>query len=236
MGEGILKAVQTTRLWQGGGNTNLGIILLFTPLACAAGMLLTNPNPSLPLLRTKLDSIIRNSTPLDTYHLYQAIRLANPGGLGQVQHFDVQATSLEDLQRNDMNLYEVFKISEEHDSISREWTTKFQITFEVGYPFFLETFQKTNDINISIVHTYLKILGDVPDTLVARKYGKIVAERISTKAKHILNRGGLLSKQSIELLWKFDLELRKKKKINPGTSADLTAASLMLALLEGIQI
>ncbi|NVM55518.1 MAG: triphosphoribosyl-dephospho-CoA synthase [Candidatus Helarchaeota archaeon] len=234
LGEYILKAVKSTQLWQKGGNTNLGIILLFVPLACAAGMLIEHPNPSIPVFRENLNSIIKNSTSEDTIKLYEAIRLANPGGLGAVENFDINDTSPETIHKENMNLYEIFKISDTRDNIAREWITKFQITFEVGYPYFQEIFQKTNDINISIVHTYLKILGDIPDTFLSRKYGKELAERISSEAKDILNQGGLLSKQSIELLWKFDLKLRNKKKINPGTSADLTAATIMVALLEGI--
>ncbi len=235
LGESILKAVKITQSSQSGGNTNLGIILLFIPLACAAGMLLDHPHPSLPMLRENLDTIIRNSTPEDTIKLYEAIRRASPGSLGKVNEFDINEDSSEELRRGNMNLFEVFKISAKRDSIAHEWITKFQITFEVGYPYFSKLLQKTNDINIATVHTYLKIVGDLPDTLIARKYGIKMAEQISSQAKHILNQGGLLSKQSKELLWEFDLELRNKKKINPGTSADLTAATIMVALLSGIQ-
>lgn len=236
LGESIFKAVKTTQLWQKGGNTNLGIILLFVPLACAAGMLINHPEPSIELLRDNLNLLIRNSTSNDTVKLFEAIRLAKPGGLGNVEKFDIYDSSPEALHQEKMNLYEIFRISAERDSIAREWITKFQITFEIGYPYFKKTFQETNDINISVVHTYLKILGVVPDTLVARKHGKKLAESIGSEAKDILNRGGLLTKQSIELLWEFDLKLRNKYKINPGTSADLTAATIMVALLEGITI
>ena len=233
LGAAILNAVKSTQLWQSAGNTNLGIILLFVPLACAAGMLIDHPNPSLLKLRNNLDLIIQNSTPTDTVKLYEAIHIADPGGLGKVTEFDINGESSEDLLRKNINLFDVFKISADRDSIAREWITKFQITFELGLPYFSEIFKKTSDINVSVVHTYLKILGAIPDTLIARKYGKPLAKRISTRAKHILNQGGLLSKK--QLLWQFDLELRNKQKINPGTSADLTASTIMVALLEGIK-
>ncbi len=234
LGESILEAIKTTQVWQKGGNTNLGIILLFVPLACAAGMIIDEPKPTIELLRQNLDSIIRNSTSKDTAKLFKAIRIAKPGGLGEVPKFDLYHSTSTDLHEEYINLYDIFKMSADRDSIAREWITKFQITFEVGYPYFKNIFQKIKDLNVSVVHTYLKILGDVPDTLISRKYGYELAESTSFKAKDILNRGGLLSKQSKQLLWEFDLELRNKNKVNPGTSADLTAATILVALLEGM--
>jgi triphosphoribosyl-dephospho-CoA synthase len=88
---------------------------------------------------------------------------------------------------------------------------------------------------VAIVHTYLKILSDYPDTLICRKHGTALAETISNEAKDILEQGGLLTKDTKTRLWNFDQRLRIKDKINPGTSADLTAASIMVALLEGIR-
>ncbi|MFX1293680.1 MAG: triphosphoribosyl-dephospho-CoA synthase [Promethearchaeota archaeon] len=238
LGASILKAVKNTQFWQYGGNTNLGIILLFVPLACAAGMLIDHPHPSIQLFRENLELIIKNSTNEDTIKLYDAIRLANPGGLGTVNKFDLKNTSPKALKKENINLYDIFKISSVRDNIAKEWITQFQITFEKGYPFFLDVFHITEDINISTIYTYLKILGDIPDTLISRKYGVELAERISNKAKQILKaslKEGFSTKYSIELVWNFDLELRNKKKINPGTSADLTAAAIMVALLKGMR-
>lgn len=235
LGASILEGVKTTLNWQKGGNTNLGIVLLFIPLACAAGLLISHPSPSIALLRSKIGLIIKNSVSEDTINLFEAIQLANPGGLGQVQKFDVTTTSSEALKKENINLFEIFRMSADRDNIAREWITEFQITFEVGYPYFKKVFFETKDINVAIVHTYLKILGDYPDTLISRKYSRTLAERISNEAKDILEQGGLLSYNSKQLLWNFDQQLRKKNKLNPGTSADLTAASIMVALLEGMR-
>lgn len=235
LGASILQSVKTTLNWQKGGNTNLGIILLFIPLACAAGTLITHSSPSIAILRSKIGLIIKNSVSEDTINLFEAIQLANPGGLGQVEKFDVTTTSTESLIKENINLYDIFELSADRDNIAREWITEFQITIEVGYPYFKKTFLETQDINLAIVHTYLKILGDYPDTLICRKYGTPFAECISNEAKDILEQGGLLSKDTKTKLWNFDQRLRIKDKINPGTSADLTAASIMVALLEGMR-
>jgi len=235
IGQAILEAVEATQSWQKGGNTNLGIILLLLPLACVAGMVLSEPFHTIAHFRELLHRIVVNSTPSDTIYLFKAIQLANPGGLGKVKQFDVNSTTPEELIAQNISLFDIFKLSASLDSIAREWITQFQITFEIGYPFFIDTFQQTRDFNISTVHTYLKILSTIPDTLITRKYNIKLAKHIQTKAKLILKKGGLLTQQSKELLWQFDHELRNEKKLNPGTSADLTAASIMVALLSGIK-
>lgn len=236
LGAQILNGVKTNLEWQKGGNTNLGILLLFIPLACAAGMIMDHPSPSISRLRSNLGLIIKNSVSEDTIDLFRAIQLANPGGLGQVNKFDVSKTLPETLKKEHINLYEIFKMSADRDNIAKEWITEFKITFELGYPYFKQTFLETQDINTAVVHCFLKILSAYPDTLICRKHGTALAERVSHEAKDILEKGGLLTNK--ELLWNFDQQLRKKSertKINPGTTADLTAASIMVALLEGLR-
>ena len=236
LGAQILKGVKANLEWQKGGNTNLGILLMSIPLACAAGMMIDHPSPSISLLRSNLGLIIKNSVSDDTINLFEAIQLANPGGLGQVDKFDAIKTPAKTLKKEQVNLYEIFKLSADRDNIAKEWITEFQITFEVGYPSFKQTFLETKDINVAVVHCFLKILATFPDTLICRKHGTALAERVRHEAKAILEKGGLLTNK--ELLWNFDQQLRKQSgrpKINPGTTADLTAASIMVALLEGLR-
>ncbi len=233
LGEAVLTAVKDTQQWQQGGNTNLGIILLFIPLACAAGMLLDHPRPSIPLFRENLNSIIKNSTSDDTIKLYEAIRIANPGGLGSVEKFDLNTTTPSLLKQENVNLYDIFKLSAERDSIAQEWVSKFHITFDIGLPYFKEIFANTRDINISTVHTYLKILASIPDTLISRKYGPDMAEHVRHQANQVLQAGGLLTEQSKHILWNFDSELRQQARINPGATADICGAVIMVALIEG---
>jgi triphosphoribosyl-dephospho-CoA synthase len=57
---------------------------------------------------------------------------------------------------------------------------------------------------------------------------------VSEKAKQIIEVGGIESEEGKTMLWNFDEELNKEKgKLNPGTTADLTAASLYVLLLSG---
>jgi triphosphoribosyl-dephospho-CoA synthase len=133
-----------------------------------------------------------------------------------------------------VSLHQVFKISAPWDSISSEWVNNYHITFDIGYPFLTQQIKETKDINIATVNTFLKILSEVPDSLIARKKGKPKAEGISERAKKVLENGGLTTSKGKESLIEFDKQLRTKThKLNPGTTADITSAVLALAILNG---
>ncbi|MBD3227798.1 MAG: ATP--dephospho-CoA triphosphoribosyl transferase CitG [Candidatus Lokiarchaeota archaeon] len=237
LGRHILTAVKQTKKWQSGGNTNLGAILLLIPLCAASCLLLSKDSKDWEDLRFDLDSIIKGTTYKDTLDLYKAIEIANPGGLGKVDEFDVKnEQSMEKIRESNANLYEIFELTKDRDSIAKEWVSRFKITFEIGLPYFQDIFQKSHDINITIVNTFLKIVSEVPDTLIIRKHGKKVADQYSKKAKTILERGGLLETEGRELLIDWDKKISDlDQKVNPGTTADLTISTIFAGLLSGIR-
>src|SRR5437016_13999209 len=79
LGETILQCVRATQAITR-TNTNLGIILLLTPLATV---------PPDENLRTGLKRVLGNLDVTDSRAVYEAIRLAKPGGLGRVAEQDV---------------------------------------------------------------------------------------------------------------------------------------------------
>ena len=71
----------------------------------------------------------------------------------------------------------------------------------------------------------------MPDTLIARKNGKEVAQQISNRAKRIIKKGGIFGDKGE--IQKFDFDLRDEKhSLNPGTTADLIAAVLFAYFVE----
>ncbi|MCK5625799.1 triphosphoribosyl-dephospho-CoA synthase, partial [Candidatus Bathyarchaeota archaeon] len=61
------------------------------------------------------------------------------------------------------------------------------------------------------------------------------AAEVSKKAAAIIRMGGLKTAEGKKALVTFDRELRLDHKLNPGTTADLTAASLFIAILCGLR-
>jgi triphosphoribosyl-dephospho-CoA synthase len=235
VGKLVKDAVEEVTAWQTGGNTLLGTVILLMPMASAAGMALTQGRFSVARFRRKLRLVTESTTSKDAVNLYDAVSIAKPGGMGKVPKLDVtDPASKEKILRDKVTLFDVFKLSSAWDSVSSEWATNYAITFDLGYPYFVDLLKDTKDVNTATVQTFLKILSEVPDTLIARKLGSARAKDISRRAKQVLKAGGLTTRKGREELLRFDKELRDSRhRLNPGTTADLTAAVLALAVLDG---
>jgi len=223
--------------WQTNGNTSFGTILLLTPLAIAAGSLFKKMDFDKDELKRILEEVINATTPRDAVNVYKAIGTIKPGGLGSTPQLDVKdKRSIAMIKRKTINLKDVFQIASKYDSISKEWCTGFSITFEIGYPHFIRTFQETKSVNTATVHTFLRILSEIPDTLITRKKGEQKATAITNKAKKILKAGGLSTEEGRRYIEQFDKTLRREdNSLNPGTTADLTCSSIAVAVLSGFR-
>lgn len=237
LGIHILEAVRDMLNWQRGGNVNLGVILLLAPLAAAGGSTLHGDGcVDVDDLREALKRVIRSTTPDDAVAVYEAIRIAVPFRvLGQVEEFDVlDDSATEQILREGFTLLDIFERCAHRDSICHEWVSDFETTFTVGYPHLRSAVESLEDINSAMVDTFLLLLSKQPDSLIRRKSGLEKALEVSEKVSLILAEGGSSSKRGRELLWALDRELHKADgMLNPGTTADLTAASTFVLLLEG---
>jgi triphosphoribosyl-dephospho-CoA synthase len=225
LGELIKEAVLETNKWVE-NNTNLGIIMLLTPICAAAGI-----SQEFGDIRDNLHQIMLATTPFDAVNLYDAINIADAGGMGERDDLDVGSEKArEELMEKGINMFQVLEISSPWDALSYELTHKMPVSFKLGYPSY-KKIKKNHGINQATVQTFLTILSHEPDTLISRKYDVSIAQRVKDEAKTILDAGGILTEEGQVQLKKFDQYLMNKK-YNPGTTADLTASSLMLALLD----
>jgi triphosphoribosyl-dephospho-CoA synthase len=237
VGATILAAVTATRRWTQ-ANTNLGMVLLLVPLAKAALQARVKQNPYLterqdkstrsPQLRADVGAILRQLTVDDARLTYAAIRLAMPGGLGINVKHDVHAEPT-------VTLREAMASAVERDSIAAEYLSDYAITFECGLLALKAALSRGMSIDRAIVQTFLELLATVPDTLIARKRGQAVAERVADQARRVLAAGGIFSSAGQRAIEALDAELRVNgHSLNPGTTADLIAATLFVALLTGV--
>ena len=236
IGELMKDCVTDIKAWQTGGNTLLGTVMLFIPLAVAAGMTPLNGQGGFDLkkLRANLKLAVESTTAQDAVHLYEAIDIAQPSGLNEAPELDVKdSKSKQRLLEEDVSLLAVLKMGKGYDDISYEWATNFAITFDLGYPY-LSGQLKTKSLNDAVVQSFLKILGERPDTFIARKAGLEKAQQVSEDAKTILKLGGTETPRGRNLIAELDRKLRQKgNSLNPGTTADITAATLALCTLGG---
>jgi len=221
VGETVLRAVRETRL-RVATNTNLGIVLLLAPLAKAAA-----GDGAAQGLRRAVARVLRELTVEDARAAYEAIRLASPGGMGQVERHDVAEAAV------GVTLREAMLQAAERDSVAREYATDFEVTFTVGVPTLRAAWEAGSAFAAAVLDCFLTILAAVPDTLIARKRGLDVARRVSERAREV--RAVLAAERAAgrSALAAFDAELRDPgHTLNPGTTADLVSASLFVFLAE----
>lgn len=218
VGKTVLRAVRDTRRWVS-VNTNLGIILLLAPLACAAA------KEAAPL-RSRLAHVLATLTVADAQDVYAAIRLADPRGLGRVERQDVQ-------EQPSVTLGEAMALAAERDTIAREYATGYEVTFGLAVPALRRAREGGLDWAAATLESYLRVLAEVPDTFIARKRGIEAAHAVSERARQVLAAGAPGSSARARATQALDSELREDaNRLNPGTSADLVAAALFVALGE----
>jgi triphosphoribosyl-dephospho-CoA synthase len=214
VGRRILEAVRATRQAVG-MNTNLGIILLCAPLAAAAQLDVRD-------LRKSVDAVLRSMTMDDAKAVFEAIALASPGGLGRVEAHDVRSAPT-------VSLLEAMREASGRDRIARQYVTVFQDIFETGLSAHDNALGRGESGMWPTVFTYMAFLTSFPDSHVARKFGVGIAAAVQKEA--VVVRASLdvmpSEPERIELLTTFDRSL-KARGINPGTSADLTVACLLV--------
>lgn len=217
VGRRVLEAVTVTRETIG-TNTNLGILLLCAPLALAA-----QANPS--DLETAVANVLDAMDQQDARDVFRAILIANPGGLGSVEAHDVARPP-------DVCLLEAMRTAADHDTIARQYVTGFSEVFAGGLSALEQALGRGESGMWPTVLVYLHFLASCPDSHIGRKYGLVVAEQIRIEAERIRNHVLTLTDETLRknVLMGFDARL-KERGINPGTSADLTVATLFAATL-----
>jgi triphosphoribosyl-dephospho-CoA synthase len=217
VGPAILGAIETTRRVVA-TNTNLGILLLLAPLAAV---------PDGTSLADGIEAVLEATTVEDARHVYRAIRMAQPGGLGEVPDQDVAGEPT-------VALRAAMALAADRDLIALQYANGFHEVLNETLPSLCESLQAGHPLETAIVAAYLKTLATHPDSLVARKYGLARATEVSRRAAGLLEAGWPEDARARRRCEKFDTWLRHpSNRFNPGTTADLVTAALYAALRDG---
>jgi triphosphoribosyl-dephospho-CoA synthase len=214
LGQRIFSSVQVTQQAVS-CNTNLGMILLCAPLLQAQMM------SELDALQPNIHEVIRHADCDDAELVFAAIRLASPGGLGAAKEHDVQQTA-------NCTLLQAMQAAAHRDMIAKQFVTDFSDVFAaiLVYEHLVQAWQRPAWAATG-VHLYF--MSHFLDSHIVRKQGEVIASMVQAEAiEHyhaFLNTHQPKNYQTP--LITFDLAL-KKRGINPGTSADLTVATLLL--------
>jgi triphosphoribosyl-dephospho-CoA synthase len=177
-------------------------------------------------LRERLHQVLANAGGKDTEWLYRAIRLAAPGGLGRTERHDVSGAP-------DAPLRRVMAYAASRDRIAYQYATDYADLFGEAVPLLRRLKARWGDEAWAAAALFMDLLGRVPDTHIARKHGAERARDVSGRALPLAR--GLANCDQPQTyfgrLSRLDREL-KRGGVNPGTSADLTVASLLILRLE----
>ena len=218
-GEAFETAVAGMRR-QNGGNTQFGCLLLLVPLV-AATVRADGDVPTRETVRT----VCRATTVDDAAAFYRAFELVDvavadpPAGM---EPLDVRrgADAVPTLREREVTLWTLVTDAADHDGNAREWTEGFPRTFRAAARIEADDGPVTD----RAARAFLDLLAEAPDTLVETQHGTAVAEEIQARAAEI---DGLTAARE----WADELVARG---VNPGTTADITAAALYVALTRGV--
>ena len=217
LGTTILECVEATRRVVG-HNTNLGIVLLIAPLA------------AVPVGQTLTDGIgaVLNATTVDdSIAAYEAIRRAQPAGLGEVKDQDL-------LQSPTQNLVECMRLAADRDLIAAQYANGFRQVLGSGLEWLAEAQQAIESSSQQITWLAVRFLAEFGDSLIARKCGLPMSDLVQQKARELLRSGWPQRSGSSADLADLDVFLRADgNRRNPGTTADFIAAVIFAGLREG---
>jgi triphosphoribosyl-dephospho-CoA synthase len=217
VGDRIFSAVKATNAAVG-LNTNLGIILLCAPLIQAKLQIHQ-------FLSESLNQVLNDLTVDDGMLVSQAIVLANPAGLGSVDQYDVHLPA-------EVNLLEMMRAAQHVDRIAWQYANAFLDILGYGVQHYVEAMAKWQNTAYATTAVYLGFLTHQLDTHIIRKHGNSLAMTVMAEAQAIEAEFSAIENPKLmqKKLMEWDTSL-KARNLNPGTSADLTVASLLAKAL-----
>ena len=217
-----IEAAVAATLAAAGCNTNLGILLLCAPLARALEAV-GPAGATLSTLRAALGDVLQALDVDDARAAFRAIAAAHPGGLGRAEAQDVHAEPT-------VTLLEAMRLAAVRDRIALQYANGYADLFDLALPALAAALPADRRVDARAVQAlYLALLAGFPDAHIVRKHGAATAQDVTAEAAPWRERaraGEALDADPGFAAWDESL---KARGLNPGTSADLTVAALLIA-------
>jgi len=178
-------------------------------------------------LRTSVAAVLEETTTEDSVEFYAAFEIAG-ARVAEVADLSLKDPASPDkIREEEKTLLDLMRLSSAHDLVAREWSSGFERSFLLARR--LAEGVRELGLNDGVAIAYLEALAAVPDSLVASKFGPAKAKEASERARSIL---GFEVRETLRLAEELDREF-VMEDINPGSTADLMASALFIALMEG---
>lgn len=218
-------------------NTCLGSSLILSTMSVAIGTLCYRGEFRFDKIGEAVREVIGKTTVYDSIYYYKAVRKASPSYLrpgdytGEYVNIWDPRYKKKLLEKNH-RLFDVLVYSSRIDIVADEVISGLSRGFEAEL-FLRSRLEDHGDLNKAIVETYLYLLSRNNDTVVYLKHGLDTSREVSNIAKRVLEE--VLNKREdwVYVVSAFDDELQSRR-INPGSTADLTAEVIALYLIKNI--
>lgn len=204
---------------QRGGNTQFGCLLLLVPLVRAAA--------DGDLSRTGVAAVCESTTVADAagfYRAFEHVDVAVDDPPPDLADLDVRrgAAAVPAVEARDLTLYDVMVRSDD-DGNAAEWTAGFPRVFREAEAVLADD----GPVLDRAARAFLRLLAEREDGFVRTTAGPNAAREVRDRA-----RACLAGDEDPEALAREFVD----RGLNPGTTADLTAAALFVALERGVPV
>jgi triphosphoribosyl-dephospho-CoA synthase len=207
---------------QRGGNTQFGALLALCPLVRAAS------DPDRALSPDGVRSVVAATTVEDACAFYRAFDSVGvavddpPEGMADL---DVRrgSAAVPAVRERGLTLGDLMAESAPDDGIAREWTEGYPRTFRAAE----RVVADDGPVSERGARAFLHLLAASVDEFVATTSDRAAAEEATERARAVLD-----GEEDADALAEEFVE----RGINPGTTADLTAAALFVALERGVAV
>jgi len=205
---------------QSAGNTQFGALLLLAPLVVAASESDLTPSSA--------DRVARATSVADAADFYRAFEHVDvavddpPDGMGPL---DVRRGSdaIPELEAHGLTLFDVMAQSADVDGIAAEWVGEFERVFDAAEVILADS----GPVPDRASRVFVELLADSVDTFVVTRNGPNAAAEVQRRAQAVLDGEEDATELADELV---------TRDSNPGTTADLVAGALFVALERGLTV
>ena len=135
-----------------------------------------------------------------------------------------------------MDLLHAMRLAEDRDLVARQFTSDFETVFCEVVPAMQDRIANGMQSELAVIATHVAVMADHPDSLIARKCGDKIAGESSVRARRVLDLEQSDPEAGQMEMCELDFWLRSDgHRRNPGTTADLIAAGIFVALWMGVR-
>jgi triphosphoribosyl-dephospho-CoA synthase len=232
VGEVVYNAVSPMMRYSG-FNTSLGQALLLTPLAISIGRCLREAGEAYGYFVEYYTRVVEETSVEDSILFYKSVRLAAPSYLKRedetgdfVNVWDPEFEAKLRAKRH--RLVDVLRFSSGKDIVASEVVSG--LSRSRRYMGELENYLSVlRDWNKALVATFLEIMGNEIDTVIARRHGLDTAVEVSRRARRVKE---FIGRPEFESEVRALDQYLRGRGLNPGSLADILTSTIALFLLK----